>query len=95
MANLYVNDFKKKNNEKDNSVGDILTYSKYDREKLRFVASRISRGIQLSKIKDEHKEKITESIHKLKINEEIPDDVATKDFSYFFFKGYYCQTGGS
>ncbi len=91
MAKCYIDDFKTKHGEKDNSMGDILTYSKYDREKLRFVVSRIGRGIQLSKISDTHKEKITKEIRELQLDDEISEDLATNDFSYFFFKGYYSQ----
>ena len=91
IARTYIN-FKQTNNETDNSMMDILTYSKYDREKLRFVVSRIGRGINLSKSADEKKNMMTKRISSLLPNEEIPDDVAAKDYSYFFYKGYYDTT---
>lgn len=86
IARLYV-DFKK--SDRDNSLGDILTYSKYDRERLRFVYSRISRGIQLAKVTDTQKDSVTDKISLLRPKEEISDEDASKDYSYFFFKGYY------
>lgn len=88
IARLYV-DFKQSNNDGDNSLGDILTYSKYDRERLRFVYSRISRGVQLAKIADASKDSVTKKISSLRPKEEISDEDASKDYSYFFFNGYY------
>lgn len=88
IARQYV-DFKQSNTDGDNSLGDILTYSKYDRERLRFVYSRISRGVQLAKVSDGLKENITKRIISLRPKEEISDEDASKDYSYFFFNGYY------
>ena len=88
IARLYV-DFKQSNKDGDNSLGDILTYSKYDRERLRFVYSRISRGVQLAKVADVSKDNVTKKISSLRPKEEISDEDASKDYSYFFFNGYY------
>ena len=88
IARLYV-DFKYSNKDGDNSLGDILTYSKYDRERLRFVYSRISRGVQLAKVADASKDSVTKKISSLRPKEEISDEDASKDYSYFFFNGYY------
>lgn len=88
IARLYV-DFKQSNKDGDNSLGDILTYSKYDRERLRFVYSRISRGVQLAKVADASKDSVTKKISSLRPKEEISDEDASKDYSYFFFNGYY------
>ena len=88
IASVYI-EFKQKNNEIDNSLSDMLTYSKYDREKLRFVIKRVGLGVQLSKISDNVKKEVTQKIRSLQPNEEIEDGVASKDYSYFFFKGYY------
>jgi hypothetical protein len=88
IARLYV-DFKQSNKDGDNSLGDILTYSKYDRERLRFVYSRISRGVQLAKVVDASKDNVTKKISSLRPKEEISDEDASKDYSYFFFNGYY------
>ena len=88
IARLYV-DFKQSNKDGDNSLGDILTYSKYDRERLRFVYSRISRGVQLAKVADTSKDSVTKKISSLRPKDEISDEDASKDYSYFFFNGYY------
>lgn len=88
IARTYM-EFKQGNNEIDNSLSDILTYSKYDRERLRFILSRIGRGVQLSKISDDIKKDVTKKISSLQPSKEIEDDAASKDYSYFFFKGYY------
>lgn len=88
IARAYI-DYKTHNQETDNSVSDILTYSKYDRERLRFILSRIGRGIQLSKAPDHEKNLMTNKIGSLQPKDEISDEYSSKDFSYFFFKGYY------
>lgn len=82
-------DFKKEHGERDNSFEDILTYSKYDREKLRFILARIGRGVALSKTALEKKDKLNDKIATLRSSKEISDDLAMIDLSYFFFKGYY------
>lgn len=91
IARAYI-DFKLNGEEKDNSLSDILTYSKYDRERLRFIVSRIGRGINLSKIADKNKTDVTKKVSILQPDKEISDDASAKDYSYFFFKGYYTST---
>ncbi|MDH5462745.1 MAG: hypothetical protein OEW49_00350 [Nitrosopumilus sp.] len=88
IARTYI-EFKQRNAEIDNSLSDILTYSKYDRERLRFIVSRIGRGVQLSKVSEDVKKEITKKISSLQPSKEIEDDYSSKDYSYFFFKGYY------
>lgn len=88
IARTYV-EFKQSNGETDNSLSDILTYSKYDRERLRFIVSRVGRGVQLSKISEGKKKQTTKEISSLTPDIEIEDNVSSKDYSYFFFKGYY------
>lgn len=88
IARTYI-DFKQRNKEHDNSLTDMLTYSKYDRERLRFIAARIGRGIHLSKIAEHEKDTVTNKVSSLHPDTEISDDASTKDYSYFFFKGYY------
>ena len=87
IANVYV-EFKRKE-ENNNSLIDILTYPKYDREKLRFIFSRICHGLQSSRLSDVDKNDVTNQIRSLQPAEEIDDDAASKDYSYFFFKGFY------
>ena len=88
IARTYI-EFKQSNSETDNSLSDILTYSKYDQERLRFIVSRIGRGVQLSKVSDDIKQRVTKKISSLQPSKEIEDDSSSKDYSYFFFKGYY------
>ncbi len=90
IAKAYI-DFKQNIGEMDNSLSDILTYSKYDRERLRFIVARIGKGVQLSKTSDEKKKNATDKIRSLQPDKEITDDAASKDYSYFFFKGYYSK----
>ena len=49
IAGKYVK-FKREKKEANNSTNDILTYSKYDRERLRFVYQRVGIGVSLSKV---------------------------------------------
>ena len=90
IARTYI-EFKQSNGETDNSLSDILTYSKYDRERLRFIVSRVGRGVQLSKISDDKKKRVTKEISSLTPSIEIDENVSSKDYSYFFFKGYYSK----
>lgn len=92
MARHYI-DFKQKIGEESNSLKDILTYSKYDRERLRFVIQRIGIGVNLAKANDNDISAITKIITALQPKEEITDSDAHKDFSYFFYKGYYTNQG--
>lgn len=88
VTRLYI-DFKNQINEKSNSLRDILTYSKYDREKLRFVSSRVCQGINLSKANEDEKAEITREISRYTSRQEIADHDAFNDYSYFFYKGYF------
>lgn len=90
IARHYV-EFKQKIGEQSNSLKDILTYSKYDREKLRFAVQRIGIGINLAKANDKDISEITKTVDKLHPKKEISDEEAHKDFSYFFYKGYYTK----
>ena len=88
IARLYV-DFRNEADDESNSLRDILTYSKYDREKLRFVYDRVGLGINLSKAKEDKKGEITKDVSQHTPHEEIPDTDAFNDYSYFFYKGYF------
>jgi hypothetical protein len=90
IARVYM-DFKQNNGEHDNSLSDMLSYSKYDKDKLSFVYSRICRGVELSKISKNIKKVVSENISKLTPSDEIETDSAQKDYSYFFYKGYYSK----
>ena len=88
IARQYV-DFKKTSSEADNSLTDILSYSKYDRERLRFIVSRVGRGIHLSKASEAAKGKIIKKVDETLPGTEIDDGHASSDYSYFFFRGYF------
>jgi uncharacterized protein (DUF2267 family) len=89
IAGKYVK-FKRDAKEANNSTNDILTYSKYDREKLRFVYSRVSLGISLSKAADVNQsDSVAQLITKDIPTDEIDDAKAHEDYSYFFYKGVF------
>jgi hypothetical protein len=92
IARGYIN-FKNRIDEETNSLRDILTYSKYDREKLRFVFSRLSLGINLSKADEKEMAQINKLVSLNLPFEEIPDDSALNDYTYFFYKGYFEEGG--
>ena len=92
LARFYI-DFKRKTKEENKSLKDILVYSKYDRERLRFIVKRIALGINLSKADSRDIQNIDFNISKDIPQEEIPDSEAFNDYSYFFYKGYF-QGGG-
>lgn len=85
IAGKYVK-FKRGNKEANNSTNDILTYSKYDRERLRFVYQRICIGVSLSKV---NTDSIKQSIKDDVPEEEIDDAQSHEDYSYFFYKGVF------
>lgn len=92
IAGMYVN-FREKSKDQNNSLRDILAYSKYDREKLRFVFQRIGQGVNLAKAKQESIGQITDYIKNTKPPEEISDKNAYDDYSYFFYKGAFETLG--
>ena len=85
IAGKYVK-FKRGSKETNNSTNDILTYSKYDRERLRFVYQRVGIGVSLSKV---NADEISQSIKNDLPKEEIDDAQAHEDYSYFFYKGVF------
>jgi hypothetical protein len=85
IAGKYVK-FKRDKNEANNSTKDILTYSKYDRERLRFVYQRVGIGVSLSKVNTDDLNKF---IKDYLPKEEIDDAQAYSDYSYFFYKGVF------
>ncbi|MDE1766203.1 MAG: hypothetical protein KGI27_08025 [Thaumarchaeota archaeon] len=92
IAGAYIK-FKRNSKEESNSLADILTYSKYDREKLRFVLQRVGLGINLSKAEQQFKDTIIEFIKEQNLGE-VSDDAAQNDYSYFFYKGTFEVMGG-
>lgn len=89
IAGKYIK-FKKSVGEQSNSLRDILTYSKYDREKLTFVIQRVCLGICLSKADEGKLNEVTHFVkEEMAQMKEIPDTVAHKDYSYFFYRGAF------
>ena len=83
-ARLYV-DFKNQVKEESNSLRDILTYTKYDKEKLHFVFSRVGLGINLSKAKEDLKAQISKDVSRYMPYEEIAESDAFNDYSYITY----------
>ncbi len=87
IAAGYIN-FKKKAGETSNSLTGLLSYTKYDESKLRFVYEQVSRGVQLSNANDKQKKEITNFI-----KDNTPKTLKLKnpstDLSYFFFRGVF------
>jgi hypothetical protein len=88
IAAEYIK-FKEDVKESSNSLRDILAYSRYDREKLRFVMQRIGLGLSLSKAPGEKVKKLESFISSNQPSAEISDNSAYDDYSYFFYKGYF------
>jgi|SRR3954452_15616099 hypothetical protein len=88
IAGRYVK-YKKEANEGSSSLKDILTYSKYDRDKLRFVFQRVGLGINLSNSDGPSLNDFLGFIKNHHPASEITNEDASKDFSYFFYKGVF------
>jgi hypothetical protein len=93
IAAEYIK-FKENVGESSNSLRDILAYSRYDREKLRFVMQRIGLGLSLSKAPEDKIKKTESFIRSNQPSVEISDDSAYNDYSYFFYKGYFGKDSG-
>lgn len=90
IAAEYIK-FKESIGESNNSLRDILAYSRYDREKLRFVMQRMGLGLSLSKAPEEKIKKMELFIRDNQPSVEIRDDSAYNDYSYFFYKGFFSK----
>jgi hypothetical protein len=93
IAGRYVR-FRIDTEENNNSLRDILTYSKYDRDKLRTVFKRIGLGLNASKAKQAEQDKVSLFIKNNLPEGEITDDKQDNDYSYFFYKGVFQQLAG-
>jgi hypothetical protein len=93
IAGRYVR-FKKETEDNNNSLRDILTFSKYDRYTLRTVFKRLGLGINLSKAEEPELDKISLFIKNNDPKEEIAEDKQDYDYSYFFYKGVFQEISG-
>jgi hypothetical protein len=91
IAGKYVK-YREQEENSPKSLRDILTYTKYDRDKLRHVYSKVCLGLNLSYLEQDKMRSIREYIGKFKL-EEIQDSYT--DLSYFFFKGVFENLGVS
>ncbi|MGC8651556.1 MAG: hypothetical protein ACP5RX_03015 [Minisyncoccia bacterium] len=91
----------KKSGNLDNSAYDLISYDKYDYEKLKFIFERLGRAIGIKKLEDRQEEmekyfntvtnEINETLGKLSSPEEIKD----KDLSFFFYLGVFKELGNN
>jgi hypothetical protein len=91
----------KKGGNLDNSAYDLISYDKYDYEKLKFIFERLGRAIGIKKLEDKQEEmekyfntvanEIDETLGKLPAPEEIKD----KDLSFFFYLGVFKELGNN
>jgi hypothetical protein len=85
IAGKYVK-FKREKDDANNSTKDILTYSRYDLDRLKWVYQRVCNSIVLSKADTID---ISQSIKNDIPEEEIDDAQTREDYSYFFYKGVF------
>jgi len=92
IAGRYVQ-FRRDEGEAARSSADILTYTKYDRDRLRHVYSRVCTGVCLETSTSETLSPQEKNMHKfLEENapkKEIDDAKAYEDYSYFFYRGVF------
>ena len=92
IAGRYVQ-FRRDKGEAARSSADILTYTKYDRDRLRHVYSRVCTGVCLETSTAETLSAQEKNMHKfLEENapqKEIDDAKAYEDYSYFFYRGVF------
>ena len=92
IAGRYVQ-FRRESGEAPRSTADILTYNKYDREKLRHVYSRVSNGVCLEtsapKTPSNQEKNMVKFLEENAPKTEIDEANAYEDYSYFFYRGVF------
>jgi hypothetical protein len=92
IAGRYVQ-FKQEIGEASHSTADILTYTKYDRDRLRHVYSKVCTGTCLgmstSETPSDSEQEMTQFLKKNTPSKEIDDDKVHEDYSYFFYRGVF------
>lgn len=87
MAREYV-DFRKKTNNDNNSLKDLLSKRKYDVNTLKFVVQSIGRGIHLLNLTKEQYDDILKKITEHTPKESKLENIRA-DLSYHFYMGYF------
>ncbi|MEM3245689.1 MAG: hypothetical protein QXN16_02885, partial [Candidatus Micrarchaeaceae archaeon] len=94
IAGYYIK-FKEHYGEVNNSMNSILTYDKYDIDRLKSVFQLITRGLFLSKIDEKYKQEVYAYINEhIKSTEGVESGSHSKnDLAYFFYKGVFEELG--
>lgn len=98
IAGRYVK-FRRDEGQAARSSADILTYAKYDRDRLRHVYSKVCTGISLetstSQTLNAQDKEMFKFIEDNSPQKEIDDTKASEDYSYFFYRGVFSQSAGA
>ncbi|MCL5679773.1 MAG: hypothetical protein M1465_00295 [Candidatus Marsarchaeota archaeon] len=92
IAGKYVQT-KKEHKDTNNSLYDILTYSRYDYKTIQLVFNHVSKGLELSKIDDDAKAEVEQFIHEQIKDKPLEIKDKKTDFSYFFYRGLFESLG--
>ncbi|MCX8175255.1 MAG: hypothetical protein N3E51_03560 [Candidatus Micrarchaeota archaeon] len=88
ITGKYIS-FRKRAGEASKSLTDILTYSKYDEERLKHVFNRISAGISISNADETSKAAVQKFIKERCENAPLKLEKPYEDYSYFFYRGVF------
>ncbi len=88
IAGKYVG-FKEKEGQSTSSLSDILTYSKYNENKLRHVYQKVCLGISLYKGDDGKKKDMEKFVKESSKNMPVKLKNPDNDYSYFFYRGVF------
>jgi hypothetical protein len=91
----------KKSGNLDNSAYDLISYDKYDYEKLKFIFERLGRAIGIKKLEDKQEEMekyfntVTNEINETLGKFSAPEEIKDKDLSFFFYLGVFKELGNN
>lgn len=98
IAGRYVK-YRRDEGQAARSSADILTYTKYDRDRLRHVYSKVCTGISLetstSQTLNTQDKEMFKFMEDNAPRKEIDDTKASEDYSYFFYRGVFSQSAGA
>ena len=89
MTRAYV-DFRKKTDNDNNSIKDLLSKPKYDVKTLKFVIKSIGRGTHLLNIDKNDYDMLVSKLTALTPKEEVAN--THNDLSYHFYMGYFGES---